>query len=449
LFALLDEQDRRSAQAAYAHSVVGRARLALGHYDDARRCLCSSRDLFACLPAADELQRLDVLLALAELTQRLGDFTCSEQYLGEAESILDQAEQKFGGYVAERRIHFCQTAARRWLAMGQLEPAQGCFSAALAKAEQNCACHYLIIVPSWLGLARIASEQNLTATALEHVHCALQLLQTSGASMTPEMAWTLHELAFAYVQDNKSDQAQTASENAIRVLGMSLRAGHPDEAAMRLCLASSLLSKHLPERALDEISRAVATLRQFMPCRVFDAARAMRFEAEVHHARRAFDCARFLLECARRLWCEHESRVGVVHPERCLFSLQLAALAARRGDAAEIDAALKFDPFLKLAGKYKGAHERVAYEINRRANLVFEHGLLDEARWLYELAVEHYALACGPDHPFTTKARRHAELATKRLTEPGSPELCPCAPCYRPCSLDKIAPCECLPVCCL
>lgn len=446
----LGADGRCSPQTAFGHGVFGRSRLALGHFNEAFDHLRRSHHLLECQPRCDRLHLLDVLLAEADLSVQMGDFVYACQQLAAAHKLLAAAEKKFNSHVtvAERRVRYSLIAARRALAMGRYDEARECFQVARQTAEQHCLCRYHLVAPSLLGLARADSEQGLTAEAIALVRCALDCLEQAAATATPEMACTLHELAFAYLQAGKEDEAQPPCESALRLLGMTLRTGHPSEAAMRVTLAQCLAAKHRSDRALEEVMHGREILQSHSPHHAFDVARALRVEAEIVHARASVDCAAGILRCARSLWIDHEARSGAVHPERTLLSLHLAAIHARCGNNAQIDAELKFDPFDELACQFKNSRERLAFEINRRANSFFKHGLFAEAAWQYQLAVDQYSRACGSGHAFTAAAAKHQKLAEARLAEPPPLEVCPCSPYYEKRDPVEESTCCCAPVCC-
>jgi tetratricopeptide (TPR) repeat protein len=450
LFSTLDAAAQCSAQAAYGFAVFGRSRLKLGYYDDAGACLASSRQILSSLRTQELLVKVDVLLAMADRAQRMGDFPCAHILLGEAELALVQAELRHKQRVGSRRLQLCQLRGERWLAMGQFEQARPCFEEAECLARQDCPCNYMLLVPALLGLAHIECERSCIDQALAHVNSALECLQQAGASATAEMAHTLHQLARVYLQRGSLAEAQPPCESAIWTLRAALRADHPEEARMRLSLAEALSGKHQAERALGEARASRDMLQRYVPQRAFDVARCLRVEAEIMHSQRDFDCALWTLLCAMKIWQEPEVSLQIRHPERALITLGMALIHVHRGEPQLIDQILRAGDFHDCMLRYKGAEDRVGFELNRRGNLFFEHGLFNEARWLYDLAAEHYELGCGPTHRATLAARDHEKSATARMAEPPEDYQCACSPYYRDCALIAPIddPCPCPTLCC-
>jgi tetratricopeptide (TPR) repeat protein len=450
LVSLLPAAGQCSPQTAYGFAVFGRSRLKLGYYDDAGECLAASRRILSVVDKPDILVKVDVLLALADRAQRLGDFPCAHVLLGEAELALVQAELTFKGGIGPRRLVLCQLRGERLSAMGQFDQARPCFEEAERLARQACPCNYIHLVPALLGLAHIESERSCTEQARCHVDGALECLRQAGASSTPEMAFTLHELARVYIQQGNLAEAQPPCESALWTLRGALRSDHPDEAPMRLSLAEALSGKHQAALALSEATACRDLLQRYAPERAFDVARSLRVEAEILHSQRGFECALRTLICAMQIWQELELRLQIRHPERTLITLGMALIHVRRGEPKLIDQLLRAGDFHDCILQYKGAEDRVGFELNRRGNLFFEHGLLPEAHWLYGLAAEHYQLACGPNHATTCAARDHEKMAVARMAEPRGDYECACSPYYRDCALPLPVedPCPCPTLCC-
>jgi tetratricopeptide (TPR) repeat protein len=443
----LDSEGQGSDHAAFGHAVFGRTRLALGYYDDAETQLCRSRTLTLNKAKRHAALLVDVATALGDLAERRGQFACAQQLLRDADERIHFTEKQHGRRLPAARWRWTMASARRWLSLGQFVEACECFTAARSLAEQELGCKYFFFVPPILGLARIESERGAHAAALDLVHCAILALQQAGAMESAEMAATWHELAHAYVQADKSDEAEPACRNAIQLLASALRANHPDEASMRLTLAQILSGKHRARAALDEVRRAGDNLRQHAPCRAFDRARAFRIEAEIELACRSGCCALGILNCARCIWHDEEKALAITHPERALITFDLAAVGKHLPDENLVARILADDDFDLWICRYKCDHERAGYELHRRANMLFEHGLYREAEWAYGKAVEQYTIACGSDHPSTRAAFKHQATAQRRRDEPGLPEVCPCYPGYVPCGVVNDSPCHCPPVC--
>jgi tetratricopeptide (TPR) repeat protein len=430
-----------SLQCAYALEVFGRARLAMGYYADAECYLKRSAEIQQRLCEPHALIAFRVALARAELLTHRGQFRCAYEQLKLAESLLPRCTETFGAYSAESRVYLFLAKGRWYLAIGQYETAQSNFTCAMNLARQECHCRYYLIVPALVGLARIESERSRPGCALVHVNEALCILDGARALGTAEMAWTLNELAYAYLQDNKIDQAEPACRRALDTLKLSLRAQHPDEVPIRLTRAQSICAQHRSVEALKEVETARDLLSQCCPDDLFSMSRCLRIEGEIHHARRMLDCALELITCADHVWCEQERQIGIVHPEKCLITVAAATVYAGKDRADRAEDVLEKAKFCELACQLKLCHEFVAYELNRRGNLFFAHHLYREAAWLYCHAVKEYELQCGPDSANTKAACANHQRACQRIKEGGLCEDCPCVPWFTECLERKCCPC--------
>jgi tetratricopeptide (TPR) repeat protein len=422
---------------AYGLCVFGRSRFALGHYNVAEAYLELSIEIFCelkrrCLPGHPVLE-FEALLAYAELLRRKGEFECAERYLCQAEVLLPICLAQFGAYGPSCAVRFRLAKGHAHLDLGQLEAACKCFLAALDIAEQQCAARYFLVVPCLLGLARIESERGHAGAALAYVNRALCVVQEAKATEAPEMAWTLHELAYAYLQDNKVEEAAPAAFAALGRLAASLRRDHPDEGEIRLTHSQSASSRHQVQLAKTQAERADKLFLSHVGNNLFALSRAMQMRAHILHTQRCLDSAFCLLECAQRVWQAQATPNNVIHPEQALLTLAIATVHAGRGDTKSADKIMTDQKFEKWALQLKGSHEFVGYELHRRANIFFGHRLFAEAEWLYGRAVKEYTKACGPNHPHTCAAREHQKLAACRLAEPPPHEVCACVPWFEPC----------------
>ncbi len=434
-------EDQCSLQCAYGLEVFGRARLAMGHYDEAECLLARSAEIQQLLrPPVHPLIAFRVALARGELLNRRGHFRQADEQLTLAESLLPRCHEQYGPYSAESRTYFHSARGRWYLAGGQFDAAMTSFTTALNMARAESDCRYYLIVPALLGLARVESERSRVNCALVHVNEALCILDRANALSTAEAAWTMHELAYAYLQDNKIDQAEPASNRALDTVVLSLRRGHPDEISMRLARAQSLCAQHSSQEALKEVETARALLTKIVPEDFATAARCLRTEAEVYHARRQLSCAKDLLRCASNLWAEHECLFGKTHPERCLITIAYATVFAGEDDTAKASSILIEAQFFEQALRLKLCAEYLGYELNRRGNLFFAHHLYREAFWLYSLAVGQYEHEGQADNPLVVTVRANMQKACDRLAEIDAD--CPCVPWHTACKKRPCCPCS-------
>jgi len=478
-----------SVQCAYAHSVFGRVLVILGRYDEARRALIRGREIFMVLVDArrDPPQRIDfeATLALAELERRSGNFYCAHVLLGKAERRLDKAPERFGPYEHDCRVRLRTTRAKQYLSLGQLCDARREFQAALKLARESCAARYTLVVPALVGLARVDSEQSRVKQALLHVKDALCVLEQAQATSSAEQAWTLHELAYAYFQDNKVDEAVPACDQALLKLRAALCPEHPDEALIRWTSAQASGHQHHAEIALAQLSRVQKALEDQATFELFHASRALRARAEICHARRHLDGALELFQCALRTWQAQEQRLGFesitkAHPEKALLLLGISTVLAGQGQEDCATRQLAESGFYYLALRLKTCapeeckpppchcspcdpypsqarpkkipatdppqvdlaaayafipDEYVAYELNRRGVLFLRHQLYREAKWLFGESVRQYLALYGEAHPYTIATKVNEEKACQLLSQSDEqwPTDCPCVPWYEPC----------------
>lgn len=445
-----------SLYCAEAHAVFGRARMLMGYYDDAARDFERSGRINDLLSEPSRLLHFDLLLVRAELAARLGEYGCSLAWLACAEPLLVQLEKTYCALICERHVRLCLAKADNYLALGELTAACACYEAARQHAEKQCPGRYLLLVPAWLGIARVHALRSRIPQSLACVRCALECLEQARATVTPEFADAMHALAVAYLLDSKPDEAGPACELALQTLTMSLRTEHPNRAAMLVTLAESLSSQHKAEVALARLDEAESLFERSTPNDLFAIARLLGVRAQALHARRDVGCAGQTIRCAINVWREQERRVtkqraaepnaptGFDQPEKALLYLELALTNVHFGAAPEAAAVLLEFHVQELLRSLKGGNEFAGFELHRLGHRFLKHKLYTEAEWLYALAVGHYASACGEHHPLTVAARDSQQHAVALRDEPWPHDLCACVPWYVPCSArDEEDPCRC------
>jgi hypothetical protein len=424
--ATLDSAAQCSEQAAFGFAVFGRSRLATGYIGDADFALERAAYLHSAGAHLRTLLEIDVLLARSELSTRRCDFLRADDLMRQAEKLIEISKEP-APFLSERKASLCLHKGYRLLDSGQFEAACSCFASALTIADRECASCYMLVVPALLGIARTNSQRGKTPEALQSIHRALACLQQAKRATSPEMARAMHELAFAYVHDDKAQQAQPACSSAIRLLRISLRSQHPDEAEFRLTLSQSLSSAHHAEHALKEVEAARDLYQRSFPCQLFNKARAMRLEAEIRHARRELNGAWQLLACAFQLWQEQEQLAGVEHLEKSLIFLDTYLINIARDEPVD---ASTIETFKTIASTYFGTNELLNRYLNRRANLCSEHLLNLEATWLRELT--------RSEPPEESKNKKKQKKSVQQRIPS---EYCPCIPWYSECSATPKDPC--------
>ena len=244
----------------------------------------------------------EILLARAELALQLADYRCANDLLLKAQAVGVAVTPHFSG-VADREARWLIASGRRHLALGRYAAAREQFCEAQKLIQARCPARLLIWVAATLGLARTESSQSSLIEAERQARNALARLEASKTTgLTLEMAWTLHELAFVYIQDERPEEAEPICRRAIELVGISLRSGHPSEVDIRITLAKSLLSQHHPDEAEERCTAAAALLRQFSPCDWFQENATCCACRGRSPTRSVPSLGRLVLELAHNLW---------------------------------------------------------------------------------------------------------------------------------------------------
>lgn len=417
---------------AYALAVFGRANLILGNLNEAATLLERSQGFLECLPpwkdwlraclscrysccpCRDDSLRFDVPFLQAELALAQGDLVCSRE-------LLNCAGQPTW---IDRQIRLCLGRGKLHLALGSFHDACLCFAEARRLSESMVPCRAVLFIPALLGLSRSDSETSNWTAAIAFASQAIQCLEQRHETISAEFAWSLHELAVAYVRDDRSREAGPLCDKAASLLRMTLRPGHPDEAPLLLTQAEFWISRHQPDRALRDLARAATIYRQASSQDGFAFARMLRIEGEAHQAAYQPNCAMQTFLCAYKCWEAQEARLNCVHPEKSLILLGLAVVNV--SNRAGIEADKLFVDLCPLLTKLKGNMARAGFELNRRGNLFQSLGLYDEADWLYCHAEELYCKCHGPNHPHTQQVRANRETVKQRKEKACPPKMCDC-----------------------
>lgn len=432
LIGLPIERLKNTYEHAFALAAFGRANLILGNLSEAATLLERSRELLECLPPRkdwlracltcrysccpyrDDSLRFDVPFLQAELALAQGDLVCARELL----NCVGQPTW------IDRRIRLCLARGKLQLALGCFHDACLCFAEARKLSESMMPCRAVLFVPALLGLSRSDSETSNWAAAIALASEANRCLEQRHETISAEFAWSLHELAVAYVRDDRSREAGPLCDKAASLLGMTLRPGHPDEAPLLLTQAEFWISRRQPDQAFSALARAATLYRQISSRDGFAFARMLRIEGEAHQADHQPNCAMHCFLCAYKCWEEQEARLKCIHPEKSLILLGLAVVNVSNGACDEADKL--FVVLRPLLCELKGNLARAGFELNRRGNLFQSLGLYDEADWLYCHAEEFYGECHGTNHPFTQQVRANRETVKRRKAEACPPTMCDC-----------------------
>lgn len=418
---------------AFALAAFGRVKLILGDFEESEMLLHGSCRLLECLPARqdwlracltcrysccpyrDDSLRFDVPFLQAELALARGDLVCARQLL----NCLSQPTW------LDRQIRLCLARGKLQLALGCFRDACICFSEARRLAESMTHCRAVLFIPALLGMSRSDSETSNWVTAITMASQAIECLEQRHETVSAEFAWSLHELAVAYIRDDRSREAGPLGDRAISLFGMTLRPEHPDEAVVLLTQAEFWISRRQPDKALEAISRAGTLFRMAQYRDGFTFARMLRLEGEAHQADHHPVCAMHCFLCANRCWVEQAERLHCEHPEQSLILLGLAVVNVSQGACHEAD--MSFAVFRDMLIRLKGNAARAGFELNRRGNLFQMLCLYDEADWLYCRAEQLYCDCYGSNHAFTQQVRANRMIVKQRREDAiKCPWLCHC-----------------------
>jgi tetratricopeptide (TPR) repeat protein len=274
-------------------------------------------------------------------------------------------------------------------------------------------------------MARTDSETTNWLAAIALANQAVQCLEQRHETIRAEFAWSLHELAVAYVRDDRSREAGPPCEQAINLLGMTLRTGHPDEAAVLLTQAEFWISRRRPDQALIAINRARTLYGQICYRDGFAYARMLRLEAEAHQAEHNSNCAMRCFLSADKIWRNQETQLNCSHSEQSLILLGLAVVNVSVGAIHHAD--MSFAKLRPMLIALKGNAARAGFELNRRGNLFQMLCLYEEADWLYCRAEQLYCDCYGTNHPFTEQVRANRVTVNQRKAAAMKcPPMCTC-----------------------
>ena len=215
----------------------------------------------------------------------------------------------------------------------------------------------------------------------------------------------------SYQQDDRFEESGPLCELAMRQLAMSLGAAHPDLVEMLLTTAEFQWPLGRFNLALAACEQAHSLIRQHAPHDGFAFGRIFSTWAQVLHASGDLSAAKHFYELAIDAWTNAEMRVFSEHCEKSLIMLGLATLLA--GEQTLSSAEQTFVELSPLLLQLKGTASRVAYELNRRANLFKRRRRYDEALWLYARAFDAYSRELGPAHPFSVQIQKNVEQTLK------------------------------------
>ncbi len=425
---------------AFALATFGRSNLILGNLSEAATLLEQSRELLECLPPwkdwlrdcltcrysccpyRDNSLQFDVPFLQAELALAQGDLVCARE-------LLNGVGQPTW---IDRRIRLCLARGKLHLALGCFHDACLCFAEARKLSESMVPCRAVLFIPALLGLSRSESETSNWTAAIALASEAIRCLEQRHETISAEFAWSLHELAVAYIRDDRIREAGPLCDKAASLLGMTLRPGHPDEAPLLLTQAEFWISRRQPDQAFRAVARAATLYRQSSSRDGFAFARMLRLEGEAHQADHQPNCAMHCFLCAYKCWEEQEARLQRVHPEKSLILLGLAvvnvSIEVRVSSESRIEADKLFAGLRPMLCELKGNLARAGFELNRRGNLFQLLGLYDEAIWLYGHAEEFYCECHGTNHSFTQQVRANRETAKQRKDKAKAcpPTMCDC-----------------------
>lgn len=381
-----------AVDAARGGAIFAKALILTGDLDEAFRAVSVGRDVLECVPVEDPTILFDLAAAQAEISLQRGELLPAQQAL---DSVGDLPPSD-----TVRLLRYRLTMARLALARGDYSEARSRYTESLAIAETLAEPRLIGVVPSLVGLARVDSLQGDWKTACVNARCAIDRLESERGRLRPELALALHELAVGFQHDNGLEESGALVEKALELLTTLSGASHPEAINMHLTAAVYEIAQRRPREALESCRSAQTLQRKFAPCDGFGLARVWGAEALADHTHGDLCSAHCKYEAALERWSEAEVCLGKVHPEKSLLMLTLAALLLAAGN--ELTAFETYIALLPLLDELKCHHPgRMAYEINRWANLFKKTYRFTEAMWLYSQSAALYAQAYGSNHPYT------------------------------------------------
>ncbi len=372
--------------------IFARSLLMTGDLDEAARALAAAREALECVAISDATVVFDLAVGQTELNLDRGELVDAAHWL---DSVAGQPTADAG-----RLVRFRLAAGRLALARGYYVEARARFAEALAAAETLAEPRLIAVVPALVGLARVDILQGDWKTGCISARCAVDRLEAERDHLRPELAFALYALALGFQHDNGIDESGPLLQKALGLMVMLLGNDHPESIGMHLAMVVYQIGRRHFDEAGDSCRAADALHRKIAPCDGFLAARVWGAEALMQHVRGDLCCAMSLYECALEAWIEAEHCMGKEHPEKSLLMLPLAALLLAQGD--EPAALATYVALLPMLDELKCHHPgRMAYEVNRWANLFKKAYRFTEAAWLYVQSAAMYAQAYGPKHPYT------------------------------------------------
>jgi tetratricopeptide (TPR) repeat protein len=410
--------DRRDI--AYACALFGRALTIVGRLNESESLLDRGLPLAEQLKPRDLTVWFDLRLALGELHLVRGRLDIAHTHL---EQLAELKPADPG-----RQVRLSTTRGRLHLALGQFVVSRSCFEEGRRTALASCGNRPLLLVPPTLGLARLDSLRSHWMRGVERSRQMVRHVEAQENQVRAEMGSSRHELAYAFLHDDKGNESGPLCETARQLLAVALGPTAPELADLQMTIAGIFWSRGELALAHDACANALERLRAQGGLDLFAIARVWSLQGQLLHSAGELRRAEYFFDCAHTTWVDRELSLRLEHPEKSLLLLGIATLAAAQGGPSAAEET--FQELLPLLIQLKGTRARVGYELNRRANIFLRLRRFPEAIWLYEKARDLYSEELGAKHPYATRILDNLRQAQQRMAaserpaEPASPLSC-------------------------
>jgi serine/threonine protein kinase/tetratricopeptide (TPR) repeat protein len=342
----------------------------------------------------------------AELYQTLGEIY---QKLGK----LDQAESLMRSALDERKSIFgadSREVAETLVALGllradqaKLDDAERLVRDGLAMSKRHLPSNHPDVVKATAALGKVLEDRGEYQQAIQVLNEAVRL-QSSGAAdatVTPELASSLSELANTHFYAGHYDTSEALNERVLAMNRQLYGERHPLVADTLINLGAIQLDLGHYKEAEEFDRQALEINRAFYGNDHPETASALTILGRALVFEGRYDEATDLLQQALTI---QERVYGKVHPRvaTVLNDLGSAALHEGKLDDAEADFQRMADICRQV---YGDKHYLVATALSNLASVYMERKQYTRAEEIYRDVVRRYTEALSPSHPNTGIAR--------------------------------------------